>query len=261
MPRYVMRRLLALALGVLCVLPSCDSVPPDLGIYPRPAAGPIGRRTQQPLVAEPADVAVVFIAGFFDQPLAHMRRVYETVPPFPVPGRQFRAFYAWDSCRGSLLAHHTTRLRKDLEAFFAVNPRADLILVGHSYGGSAAMDVVRNLRGPHGRIIVATLDPVSRRGRSMPRVRAAGVDYWVNAYCYPYTTWRDTVPAVGGAWRHCPQADVNLVFDGREKDDDNKHYQHCAPLPLMTDSRNSGGVSVQDLLIRACSELRIGEHE
>lgn len=230
---------------------ACSPCNPDPSLYPAPRKGFIGRRCQEPLRAEQADVALIFIGGFFEQGLVHMRTLYERMPPLDVPGKQFRAFYAWDGGRGNLLFHHTGRIRRDLQAFLNVNPEAMIVMIGHSYGGSAAMDVVRGLNVSHGPVAIVTIDPVSRRARSHPRERAKGVDYWLNVYCTPYATVRDIVPHVGGAWRHCPQADENIVFDGRRRDCRKRRYQHSYPMPMMLEKDNSRGESPRDLLNEA----------
>ena len=146
------------------------------GIYPQPDTSFIGRRTQMRLPAEQADVAIVFIGGFGDVFTANFRAVYEGMPLLPEAGKQLRAYYAWDGAEGHLLSHDTDLIRDDVRAFLQCNPGADVVFVGHSYGGSAVMDVVRQLDpATHGRIMVATLDAVSCRHRSHPRERAAGV--------------------------------------------------------------------------------------
>ncbi len=247
-----MRRL-SLVLPLLLALSACQqqSLIIAPGIEPTPAEGFIGRRSQEPLRADQADGAVVFIGGFAEKVAARFRRLYESTPPFPAEGRQLRAHYCWDGGRGNVLFHSTARIRRDLEAFFALNPQADLVIVGHSYGGSASMDVVRHLKGPHGRIIVATVDPVSRRERSMPGERPEAVDFWVNSYCSDYEDWKDSVAWVGGAWRHCAQADVNIPFSGKERDRTGKRYQHAYPLQLFEDRSPATNTSAYEELAAA----------
>ncbi len=236
-----------------------QQLPPPPGIYPEPDTSFVGRRLQQRLNAEQADVAVVFIGGFSEQVLTHLRRVYECMPPLPARGRQVRAFYAWDGGRGCLLFHSTSLIQRDLRAFLKSNPGADLVLIGHSYGGSACMDVLRHLNHPHGRTVVVTLDAVSCRERSYPRERAEGVDYWVNVYCEPYRHFKDLAAAVGGPWRNCPQADVNIVFSGRERDRAARRYQHAQPLPLFEDRAPGQIYSAYEQMVSACNRLHVGE--
>ncbi len=248
--------LLALALCFCSCLQQRPHIAP--GIEPTPQEGFFARRSQVPLKAEQADVAVVFIGGFAEKVAARFRKLYESTPPLPAEGRQLRAHYAWDGGRGNVFFHSTARIRRDLEAFFAVNPHADLVIVGHSYGGSAAMDVVRHLRGPHGRVLVATVDPVSRRSRSHPGERPAGVDYWVNAYCSDYENYKDSIAWVGGAWRHCPQADLNIPFSGEDRDAEDHRYQHAYPLPLFADKSPTTGLSAREELAAAAKRLQLG---
>ena len=243
------RLFILLSLSLL-LMPSCqqqktNAVP---GIDPAPAEGFIGRRRQQPLPQERADLAVIFVGGFTEQVLLHFRKAYESMPLLPCSGRQVRAYYAWDSGTGNLLFHSTWKLQRDLAAFCRINPTADIVLIGHSYGGSAIMDALRHLKEPHGRIIVATIDPVSRRTRSQPKQRPACVDYWINAYCYPYRNIRDGFARMGGPWRHCEQADFNLNFPGTQRDTDGDRYAHVYPEPMLLESNPNTGKSVYELL-------------
>lgn len=257
----LMKSRLCLLLAAACLLTDCAQ-PTVPGIEPEPATDFIGRRRQAFLPAEPADMAVVFVGGFSEQVLTHFRATYETMPLLPCGGRQLRAFYAWDGGTGNLLFHSTWRLQRDLRAFMQRNPKADIVLIGHSYGGSAVMDALRHIQDvkEHGRIIAVTLDPVSRRERSEPRVRAPQVDVWINAYCDPYRTAADVVPMVGGAWRNCPQADENIVYPGTERCARNRRFQHRFPKPLLMEKSPLSEKSPYELLCERCRELRMGEH-
>lgn len=253
--------LIIFAVAVIVTLCNLSYVSPHVapGIYPQPDTSFIGRRTQVRLPAEKAEVAVVFVGGFGDVLTANFRCVYEGMPLLPVEGRQVRACYAWDGAQGHLLKHDTLLLQEDIRAFLSVNPGADLVFVGHSYGGSAVMDVVRHLEGAaYGKIVVVTLDPVSCRDRSYPKRRAAGVSYWVNAYCAPYRSPMDLAAKVGGPWRECEQADVNLCFSGKEKDKQGQAYRHSRPQSLFVDTHAAHGASAQDMLFSACRRLSVG---
>lgn len=251
-------RQLAAALLLLTLSACQQQPPPPEGIYPAPDTSFIGRRLQQRLTTEQADVAVIFIGGFTEQVLTHHRRVYECMPPLPTQGKQVRAFYAWDGGRGCLFFHSTSLIQRDIRAFLQANPGADLVFVGHSYGGSAIMDVLRHLNTPHGRTVVVTLDAVSCRERSHPRERAEGVDYWVNVYCQPYRHFKDLAAAVGGPWRECPQADLNIVFSGQERDRADRRYQHAQPLPLFEDRAPGQMYSAYEHMVSACNRLHVG---
>jgi pimeloyl-ACP methyl ester carboxylesterase len=180
------------------------------------------------------------------------------MPPLPTQGKQVRAFYAWDGGRGCLFFHSTSLIQRDLRAFLQANPGADLVFVGHSYGGSAIMDVLRHLNTPHGRTVVVTLDAVSCRERSHPRERAEGVDYWVNVYCQPYRHFKDLAAAIGGPWRECPQADLNIAFSGKERDRADRRYQHAQPLPLFEDRAPGQIYSAYEHMVSACNRLHVG---
>lgn len=251
-------RQLAAALLLLTLSACQQQPPPPEGIYPAPDTSFIGRRLQQRLTTEQADVAVIFIGGFTEQVLTHHRRVYECMPPLPTQGKQVRAFYAWDGGRGCLFFHSTSLIQRDLRAFLQANPGADLVFVGHSYGGSAIMDVLRHLNTPHGRTVVVTLDAVSCRERSHPRERAEGVDYWVNVYCQPYRHFKDLAAAIGGPWRECPQADLNIAFSGKERDRADRRYQHAQPLPLFEDRAPGQIYSAYEHMVSACNRLHVG---
>ena len=250
-----------LALGAVLMLDSCTSQPQFVdGIEPEPRTGFIGRRKQLPLPAEKADVAMIFVGGFSEQVLLQFREVYEQTPLIPCKGRQLRAYYAWDSGTGNLFFHSTWKLQRDLRNFLAVNPQADVVLIGHSYGGSAIMDALRHIQDVHhtGKVLVATIDPVSRRERSKPRERAPQVDYWVTAYCDPYSNVRDLAAWSGGPWRFCPQADDNLHFSGKERDEDGDRFAHVYPEPMLTEAPPGQDKSTLDLLMEACKRLEIG---
>lgn len=230
------------------------------GIYPEPDTGFFARRLQVRLPQEKADVAFIFIGGFAEQVLANFREVYESTPPLPVPGKQVRAVYAWDGGRGCLPFHSTRLIRDDINRFLKLNPSADLVFIGHSYGGASVMDVVRLIDRTKGKILAVTLDPVSCRERSHPRERAPHVDYWVNSYCFPYRHVKDVAAYVGGPWRECEQADVNLCFSGEEVDSLGEIYRHTCPDTLFVDKNGATGVSAHELLLRACKRFKIG-HE
>ncbi len=228
------------------------------GIYPEPETDFISRRLQVRLPQEKADVAFIFIGGFAEQVLSRFRAVYESTPVLPIKGKQVRACYAWDGGRGCLLAHSTSLIRKDIEKFLTLNPGADLVLVGHSYGGAAVMDVLRHLKAEPGKVVAVTLDAVSCRERSYPGERAKGVDYWINVYCSPYRHPKDLVAMVGGQWKECEQADVNLCFSGQERDDKDRRYQHARPDSLFTGTDNAANTSAHALMLQACKRLNVG---
>ncbi len=249
---------LAAAAAMLTGTGCQEQLPPAPGIYPTPDMSFIGRRTQVRLSTEQADVAFIFIGGFSEQVLTHLRSLYEELPPLPSKGKQVRAFYAWDGGRGCLVYHNTRLIQNDLRKFLKANPKADLVFVGHSYGGSAIMDVLRHVDKRQGRTMVVTLDAVSCRERSHPRERAADVDYWVNVYCSPYRHFKDLAASIGGPWRYCEQADVNICFSGKMRDSQARRYQHAQPQPLFVEKAPGQSLSASELLIQACRRHDIG---
>ncbi len=252
-----------LACLAAALLGACSQPRVAAGIEPEPSTTFLGRRLQSPLPVEKADVALIFVGGFTEQVLLHFRQVYEKMPPLPCKGRQLRAFYAWDSGTGNLAFHSTWKLQRDLHAFLSLNPQADVVLIGHSYGGSAIMDALRHMKEVQhdGKVLVVTVDPVSRRKRSMPRERAGCVDFWVNAYCRPYRNARDVFAWAGGPWGHCPQADVNLHYPGTERDAQGKRFAHVHPEPMVMESAPGAEKSTHEVLLEACSRLKIGVEE
>lgn len=256
------RRLISLAAGLsvlgllaVCCMTDCSHHATP-GIEPTPDTGFFGRREQVRLPDEKADMAVIFVGGFTELMLTHLRSTYETMSPLPCEGRQLRAFYGWEGGTGSLLYHTTALLQRDLRAFIKRNPQAEIVLIGHSYGGSAIMDALRHLHdvNEHGHITAVTLDPVSRFKASAPRERAQIVDYWINTYCDPYCDIADVVPMVGGAWRHCPQADVNFNYLGTAYDSKGRRFQHRYPEPLLMERAPRQEASPYELLCRGCRE-------
>lgn len=173
---------------------------------------------QVPLPIEEADCAVIFIGGFLDCIFGSVRRSYNDLPPLQNKAtgyKELRAYYHWEGNEGNVFSHDTKVATKAAKEWIALNPKGTLVLIGHSYGGSAAMDVARNIPlSFQGKLLVATLDPVSRRERSQPRQRAERVDYWVNSYVTKRRAFHELFIMMAGTWNHCPQADCNLRFYG-----------------------------------------------
>lgn len=253
------------AVWILCacgaLLASCAQPQLAAGIEPAPQVGFVGRRAQLPLPAQQADLAVIFVGGFTEQVLLHFRSVYEKMPPLPCRGKQLRAYYAWDSGTGNLLVHSTWKLQRDLRAFLRLNPQADVVLLGHSYGGSAIMDALRGVQDvPHaGKVLVVTVDPVSRRARSLPRARAPQVDFWINAYCSPYRHVGDVVAWLGGPWGHCPQAELNLHYPGTARGADGARFSHVYPEAMVMEVAPGAQKSTHACLLEACERFNIGK--
>ncbi len=173
---------------------------------------------QFPLPIEKADCAVIFVGGFLDFYFGAVRRSFNDLPPLQnkaAPYKEVRAYYHWEGNEGNIFCHDTDVVTTAALQWIELNPTGTLVLIGHSYGGSAIMDVARRIpQDFQGKLIVATLDPVSRRPRSQPRQRAPRVDYWVNAYVTKRRAFHELFIMMGGTWNTCPQADANLRFYG-----------------------------------------------
>ncbi len=258
----MIRLYVILSCSLLFLLPSC--VPSHPLCYGAVAEGMDGQKLalatdqaavleeQSPLRAEKSDLAVVYIGGFLSWVRGYSRLMYDVLPPicantdlakkYP---NEARGFYYWEAGDGNLFSHDTKLIVNDIQAWRNVNPKSPLIIVGHSYGGSAAMDIARQLPSNQGgAIAIATLDPVSRRGSSKPRESAESVNYWVNAYIKRRFSILEIVPCFGGPWNHCPKANVNLSFSGREADFSRKHrHRHCFPLPMFVEREQADQAS------------------
>ena len=53
---------------------------------------------------------------------------------------------------------------------------------------------------------------------------------------------------MGGRWNSCRQADVNLRFDGRNRDEAGVHYIHDNALSLLLSRGSKNAVSLYDIL-------------
>ena len=96
---------------------------------------------------------------------------------------------------------------------------------------------------------------MSQLPRSKPRKRAEGVDHWINVYCSPYRSPRDGLASIGGPWRECPEADVNIVFSGRNRDKDGHRYQHAEVKPLFYEKAEGQEHTAHELLEEACRRI------
>lgn len=109
-----------------------------------------------------------------------------------------------------------------------------IVLVGHSYGGDAAMDITRVLSAMGETVeLVVTLDPVSRTGPTANQVKPTNLKRWLNVYVpYQYyhpvyddflnsetgysrpnrSTLANDIAMIGNAWGMCQHADYNKQF-------------------------------------------------
>lgn len=150
----------------------------------------------------------VFIGGFGDMFAGCLSRVEKDFPVFAGCG-----------VRNGLLPLGRRRLRRvfdrcgkiavELEELRRRYPGLPVVLIGHSYGGSCAVEVARRQSVQAAPLCLLTVDAVARRQKS---VRPACVEWWGNAYLRDGGGFMDAVPRIGGRWGHCAGADANLAF-------------------------------------------------
>lgn len=199
-----------------------------------------------------ADYAVVFIGGFVDFLMGVSWRLYRDFEGFESSLRGIKGYYHWDGGAWGMLADGCLRIADDLNELLRKRPNLNLVLIGHSYGGSAAMEVARHLPSQReGKLVVLTLDAVSHRQSSE---RAPGVDFWGNAYLSRGGGLLDVVPRIGGRWGNCDGADVNLSYDGYARDQMGNLHSHRYPRPMLTDTPDGEGYR-KSLLALAQSRL------
>lgn len=157
------------------------------------------------------DYAVVFVGGFGDKWLGIMHGMWKRFEGFGIPGNWIKGYYHWDGDGWGMVGDHCERIAGDMNDLIDRFPGTHIVLIGHSYGGSAAMQVARLLDREPSCLDVVTVDAVSRRQTSE---RARGVGLWINTYLSGGGGWLDVVPRIGGRWGACDGADVNLAYDG-----------------------------------------------
>lgn len=187
----------------------------------------------------PPGYAVVFIGGFGDVYLGISKRLHDAFEGF-LPEIPFhKSFYHWDGHSLGLLHDNHARIASHIAAYQQRYPDIPIILVGHSYGGSASMAVARKLKihgGNPERLIVLTIDAVSRR---QPKTRAQGILFWGNSYLYEGGGLVDIIPRVGGRWGQCQDADIDLSYSGYARGNSGRAFSHREPSPMLYESPDS----------------------
>jgi hypothetical protein len=112
-------------------------------------------------------------------------------------------------------------------------PDVPMVLIGHSYGGSCAVEVARRQAPCPAPLCLLTIDAVARRQKNS---RPESVDWWGNSYLGEGGGFMDAVPRMGGRWGHCSGADVNLSFSGFREDRAGHPYCHRRPGPMLYES-------------------------
>lgn len=191
---------------------------------------PVGHRYQQePLADCDADIAYICLGGFGDEIggiVQHLAAQLRRETQAPV------AYYHW---HGGQIDNRNAGLASicdHIRHFRTRNPQADIVIIGHSMGAASGLLLAQLLLSTSsntdtpsapGRICLITLDPADR---SVPAERPKGLAWWGNAYIVNSQSARDFIPELGGRWLHCPGADLNIRYDGRDRDEYGRAYIH-----------------------------------
>ena len=192
---------------------------------------------QYPLRETGRGTAIIFIGGIGDEISGIIPHMFRTLPP--VTGEETRAYYHWHAGHPGDQDRGAAELAEHIAAFRQSNPRASVVLIGHSMGASLALKTAQLLSSSDGRVMILTLDPVDR---SYTPKRPKSVTWWGNAYVVNSLSAHDFIACWGGRWNECPQADVNICFDGRQLNEHDYHYIHDDALALMLSKRTGSSL-------------------
>lgn len=221
-PSSIFRRCTELLLVCIALLSLGSGAAADEALFP-----------QRPLPADRADVGVVFIGGLGDEVSGIVAGLRHVTPSLLMEGetREGRAYYCWHADHpGATLEDAPRSIARDVEAFRRVHPGADVVLVGHSLGGSVALRTAQHLSPSQGRVYLLTLDAVDC---TLQPARPESVAWWGNSYVVHSASRRDVIAKWGGRWGACDGADVNICFDGREEDESGSPYIHDHAAALL----------------------------
>lgn len=184
----------------------------------------------------------VFIGGFGDVWLGLSSRLEKQFSGF-LPGVKYAsAYYHWNGGSRSVLSDRCGRISEELEQVRRKLPYMPVVLVGHSYGGSGAVEVARRMTARHAvDLCLITIDAVARRQKND---RPEAVNWWGNSYLGEGGGLVEVVPRVGGRWGHCPGADMNLPFSGFQKDKAGNLYSHSRPGPMLYEAPSDEACSL-----------------
>lgn len=121
----------------------------------------------------------VFIGGFGDVVAGCLSRVEKRFPGF-LPGvAHATAYYHWDGGGCGVFLDRCGKIAAELEELRRECPGLPIVLIGHSYGGSCAVEVARRQSVQAAPLCLLTIDAVARRQKN---ARPACVEWWGNAY-------------------------------------------------------------------------------
>ena len=231
-------------LSVYCLLAGCSVIAAE-----QPVLTVLSEVQRQPLEQVPLreygkGAAVIFIGGFGDEISGIMLNAMLRLPS--LSGEQeTRAYYHWHAGRPDNVEQGATVICNQIAAYRRNNSGADIVLIGHSMGASMALRTAHLLNPADGRVFVITLDPADR---GYTPSRPAAVKWWGNAFVTNSLSGHDYIAVMGGRWNSCRQADVNLRFDGRNRDEAGVHYIHDNALSLLLSRGSKNAVSLYDIL-------------
>lgn len=200
------------------------------------------------------DYLVVFIGGFGDALAGCLSRVERSFPGFLAGTEHVTAYYHWDGGGCGIFLDRCGKIARELEELRRRLPELPVVLIGHSYGGSCAVEVARRQAVEASPLCLITIDAVARRQKSR---RPESVGWWGNSYLREGGGFMDVIPRIGGRWGACSGADVNLSFSGFQRDRAGRLYSHRRPAPMLYESPEKESGSLFDAASRWLEE-RLG---
>lgn len=231
-------------LSIYCLLVGCSVFAAEQPVSTVVSEAHCQPLPQVPLQEQGKGPAVIFIGGFGDEISRIMPHTMHRMPTL-ADGPETRAYYHWHAGQPADIEQGATEISSHIAAYRRNNPGADVILIGHSMGASMALRVAHLQNPEDGSVYVMTLDPADRS--YIPR-RPDAVNWWGNAYVTNSLSGHDYIAVMGGRWKSCRQADVNLRFDGRKRDEAGLHYIHDNALSLLLSRGTKQGVSLYEIL-------------